>query len=59
MSQMGMFPGMMGMDPNSMGSPQEGTPNQSFNPDMQNMQYFQNMFPNSQQPNNNNNQQGN
>jgi hypothetical protein len=59
MSQMGMFPGMMGMDPNSMGSSQGSTPNQSFTPDMQNMQYFQNMFPNSQQPNNNNNQQSN
>ncbi len=54
-----MFPGMMGMDPNIMGSAQGSAGNQAFTPDMQNMQYFQNMFPNNQQPNNNNNQQSN
>lgn len=49
MSQMGMLSNMMGGDQNSMGSPQGNNPNQPFQQDFQNMQYFQNMYPNNQQ----------
>jgi len=50
---MGMFPNMMGMDQINMGSPLG--PNQPFQPDFSNMQYFQNMYQNN--PQNNSNQQ--
>jgi hypothetical protein len=59
MSQMGIFPNMMGMDNHNMGSPQGNIPNQPFPQDYQNMQYFQNMYSNQLTANHPNNQQDN
>lgn len=60
MAQMGVYPNMMGLDPNNASAtpaPGQNQPMQDFQGGINNMAFYQNMYSNPQQVPNQNNQQ--